>query len=291
MTEAKTPRRWGAEQRLEFIEFKLFWEGGVNRSDLISFFGVSVPQASNDLSVYRDMAGDNLSYDASQKRYIATQAFAPKVHRPNADRYLAQLKGLSDGIIDRGDTWIRHVPEASALPLPARRIDPFALRRLLAAMRAGRSIEIFYHSMNPEDPEPVWRRITPHAFGHDGLRWHVRALCHRVGGYKDFILSRCRDLRGEGAGLGATHEDTMWHEVFDVELIPNPALTQSQQTTIALDYDMTDGKVCVPVRRALLYYFEKRLRLDVASGQDSLRERPVVVANWTDFKDALPKAW
>ena len=24
--------RWGVEQRLEFIEFRLFWEGGINRS-------------------------------------------------------------------------------------------------------------------------------------------------------------------------------------------------------------------------------------------------------------------
>lgn len=42
--------------------------------------------------------------------------------------------------------------------------------------------------------------LTPHALGHDGLRWHVRARCHRDGEYKDFILSRCRDLRNEGAG-------------------------------------------------------------------------------------------
>ena len=38
--------KWGVERRLEFIEFRLFWEGGVNRADLIEMFGVSVPQAS-----------------------------------------------------------------------------------------------------------------------------------------------------------------------------------------------------------------------------------------------------
>lgn len=290
MEPGQSLRRWGAEQRMEFIEFRLFWEGGINRSDLIDFFGVSVPQASGDLSAYREMAGDNLTYDASRKRYVATETFAPKLYRPNADRYLAQMKGLADGILEAGDTWFRTLPEAAPLPLPHRRIDPFALRRLLAAMRAGQSIEIFYHSMNPAEAEPVWRRITPHAFGHDGLRWHVRALCHRDGRYKDFILSRCRDLRAEGDGMGTPRDDTLWHTVFTVELIPNPDLTPGQQATIALDYGMTNGKVCVPVRRALLYYFEKRLRLDVAPGQDSLRERPVVIANAADFKNALPKA-
>ena len=38
--------RWGVEKRLEFIEFRLFWEGGINRADIMERFGVSVPQAS-----------------------------------------------------------------------------------------------------------------------------------------------------------------------------------------------------------------------------------------------------
>ncbi|MFM2277896.1 MAG: hypothetical protein RLZZ444_127 [Pseudomonadota bacterium] len=37
--------RWELERRLEFIEYRLFWEGGSNRSDLIDEVGVSVPQA------------------------------------------------------------------------------------------------------------------------------------------------------------------------------------------------------------------------------------------------------
>ena len=48
--------KWGVERRLEFIEFRLFWEGGVNRSDLIDTFGVSVPQASKDLTHYQERA-------------------------------------------------------------------------------------------------------------------------------------------------------------------------------------------------------------------------------------------
>ncbi len=49
--EAKKPGlRWVVEQRLEFIEFRLFWEGHVNFGDLMDAFGVSVNQASTDLS-------------------------------------------------------------------------------------------------------------------------------------------------------------------------------------------------------------------------------------------------
>lgn len=48
--------RWGVEKRLEFIEFRLFWEGGINRADIMEQFGVSVPQASKDLSLYEQKA-------------------------------------------------------------------------------------------------------------------------------------------------------------------------------------------------------------------------------------------
>jgi hypothetical protein len=49
MDNDRSELRWGVEQRLEFIEFRLFWEGHVNRRDLMDQFGVSVNQASTDL--------------------------------------------------------------------------------------------------------------------------------------------------------------------------------------------------------------------------------------------------
>ena len=42
--------RWGIERRLEFIEFRLFWEGHINRGDLMAAFGISINQASTDLN-------------------------------------------------------------------------------------------------------------------------------------------------------------------------------------------------------------------------------------------------
>ncbi len=55
--------RWGIERRLEFIEFRLFWEGHVNRSDLMAAFGISINQASADLNRYLGMAPGNMVYD------------------------------------------------------------------------------------------------------------------------------------------------------------------------------------------------------------------------------------
>ena len=46
-TAPAEPLRWGTERRLEFIDFRLYWEGRVNRADLTREFGISVPQASS----------------------------------------------------------------------------------------------------------------------------------------------------------------------------------------------------------------------------------------------------
>lgn len=276
--------RWGPEQRLEFIEFRLFWDGWINRSDLVERFGVSIPQASNDLTQYREIAPGNLHYDSSAKRYLANDDFKPVRLRPNPDRYLAQLKAMSDGVIVIADTWITDPPSVDAMPIPVRMIESAILRLLIKAVRSNKSIAVKYHSMSDDRLAPLWRRISPHAFVYDGLRWHTRAYCHESNRYKDFLLSRCSGTGALEDGVDARN-DTAWNTVFEIVLIPNPALSMNQQAAVAWDYNMVDGKVTVPVRVAHLYYFDKRLRLDIPS--DRPKERPIVVANEEDFRRTL----
>jgi predicted DNA-binding transcriptional regulator YafY len=282
--------RWGVEKRLEFIEFRLFWEGGINRADIIEKFGVSVPQASKDLSLYEEKAPGNLAYDKRHKRYFAAPGFKPVFLKPEADRYLMQLRTVSDHVVAADETWLSEMPQTDAMPVPHRRVNVEVLRGLLAAVRSGRSIEILYQSMNPTRPMPTWRWITPHAFGNDGLRWHVRAYCHIDQKFKDFLLSRCLEARGDAAPIANSEDDTLWRDVFEVVLAPNPALSESQQVVVAQDYEMADGSVSVPVRKALLYYFQKRLRLDAAGTLDEPHESPIVIANREEFASALAEA-
>lgn len=282
--------RWGTEQRLEFIEFRVFWEGAVKRGDIVERFGVSTPQASSDFKRYLELTHNSIRYDSSQKRYVATETFKPVFYKPNGERYLVQLKAVADGALSFGETWFGNKPDFDSMPIPARQIDNTVLRHFLNVMRAQQSVEIFYQSMSATRPDAIWRRITPHAFGHDGLRWHVRAFCHIDQAFKDFILSRCRELRREAEGAAKPHEDRHWTTRFEIKLIPNPALTPSQQETIAQDYGMPDGQALVSVRRAMLYYFEKRLRLDIEPAKDRPAEKPVVIANYKEFTKARDMA-
>lgn len=104
MSNDKSELRWGVEQRLEFIEFRLFWEGHVNRIDLMDQFGVSVNQASMDLNRYIGFAPDNMVYDKSARTYVRGPGFKPQFLEPDASRYLAQLRSVADGILDREDS-------------------------------------------------------------------------------------------------------------------------------------------------------------------------------------------
>ncbi len=284
--------RWGAEQRLEFIDFICFWEGEINRSDITQRFGISAPQASTDLTAYQQAAPGNLHYDLSAKRYLATAEFKPRFIKPNADRYLAQLTALATDVISLEDTWLSRPPEMSVIPIPRRKVDPLILRAVLRAIRSRRSIEIEYQSLNTATPEPVWRWITPHAFASDGFRWHIRAFCHRDNAFKDFLLSRCCGTRAEGEPGATPEADGEWSKHFDVELKSNPKLSPNQRKAVELDYDMRDGVVTLPVRLALLYYFDKRLRADLVrnpefNSKSDAREVPVVVGNRDEYEKCL----
>ena len=188
--------------------------------------------------------------------------------------------------------WMTNPPAAETLPIPQRPVDPEILRALLRAIRTNASIEIEYHSMNRDSPAQKWRRVTPHAFGFDGFRWHTRAWCHRSNRFKDFLLSRCCAARDPGPAGTPSGEDTLWKSFLDVTLVPNPALTASQRRAVELDYGMRRGSVSVVVRLALLYYFDKYvspgLTNEVVSNEQA-RRQPLVVKNAAAYCDALKR--
>lgn len=256
-----TALKWGVERRLEFIEFRLFWEGGVNRSDLIERFGVSVPQASKDLSKYQELAPANARYDKSARRYVAAEGFTPVFLRPDPDSYLTQLRHLAERHTADGESWLVTPPSADVALTPHRAVDGAVLRAILAALREGRALDIRYQSMNAARPDPAWRRISPHAFGHDGFRWHARAWCHNSQRFKDFLLPRILEV-GAQAEQGRTGaEDAQWQGKFEVAIIPHPDLSAAQQAVVARDYGMAQGCARFPVRRAMLFYVLRRLGL------------------------------
>ncbi|MDD3183145.1 MAG: WYL domain-containing protein [Alphaproteobacteria bacterium] len=282
-------RRWSVEKRLEFIDFRLFWEGQINRSDIMERFGVSVPQASTDLSLYQEAAPQNLMYDPRGKKYLASPSFKPHFFKADSDSYLWQLRDDVRDFSESGTAWLSSLPEHDIFRLPHRNISPQILKEVLSTIREKKALEIFYQSMTSNDPS--WRKISPHALAFDGHRWHVRAFCHRNKFFKDFLLSRIQKTGDVSADSVSGTQDKIWHEIFTVKLKPHPKLSKSQTKAVAQDYDMRDGKLDVQIRLALLYYFLRRLNLEDCDGEKrNTREQHVVIANKVETQKALDKA-
>ena len=277
MGVGKSDIRWGVEQRLEFIEFRLFWEGHVNRSDLMDHFGVSVNQASSDLNRYIAYAPDNMVYDKSARTYVLGAQFEPAFQKLDAGRYLAQLHSVADDILDRDHCWIADLPAYDAAPTPVRGVDPEKLRAVVGAIRHCKAIEIKYQSLS--NPDPRWRWIAPHAIAFDGFRWHARAFCQTDKCFKDFLLSRILEIRAERESGVSPGDDRDWTDLVILEVGPHPDLSETQAKVIAFDYGMHDGKARIKVRRALLYYALRRLGLDTDPAARRPQDQQIVLLN------------
>jgi hypothetical protein len=144
--------------------------------------------------------------------------------------------------------------------------------------------------MNRERADPMWRRITPHAFGYDGFRWHARAYCHIDKKFKDFLLPRILRVRGVDGPGALADQDQQWNDTFDVEIGPHPDLTPSQQAVVAKDYGMKNGRAILKVRYAMLFYLLKRLGLLADATKQSPRTQHIVALNREATEAALQVA-
>ena len=285
--EARQGLRWGVERRLEFIDFRLFWDGRINRSDLTEQFGISIPQASADLARYQEMAPNNLGYDPSLKCYLATQAYRPVFQVEDASRYLAQLHSLASGTIAQEEAWLAETPEFRIVPTPGRSVDSWSLKAVLHGIRDRLALRIRYQSMSRS--EPHWRWITPHALGFDAFRWHVRALCHNDKTFKDFVFARIYEIGESRPHAMDSGADGAWFDSVTLIISPHPGLSENQAEAIKLDYDMPEGVRAITVSSAFLYYFLKHMGLDGDPQRERPQDQQIVLVNREEVMSAMKR--
>lgn len=276
---------WIQDRRLEFVDFRLLWEGRLNRSDLTSFFGISVPQASLDIARYLQLAPANATYDRRTRMYLANENFKPLYPTNEPSRYLNELLMRTMGVLPAEVSFLGWVPPATTVPFPARKLDPAVVVPMLAAIRQTVCVDIVYQSIS--SAEPGTRRISPHAVGFDGYRWHVRAYCHKRKQFRDFVIGRVLSAVVEAEPGTDGADDAAWHQVVNLVLAPNPKLSKATQRVIELDYGMTDGRVTLGCRQAVLFYSLKRLGLLNPEPGDA-RAQQIVLKNRSEVMRFLP---
>lgn len=286
--------KWGQERRLEFIDFRLRWDGHLNRSDLTDFFGVSTPQASLDIARYAELAPDNLLYDRSARVYLVTPGFKPMFVTGHPSRYLNELLARECGLVNSEASLIGWQPPVAAVPTPTRMLPAATLAALLKAIRERLALKVVYQSMT--SPEPAERLVSPHALAHDGFRWHVRGFCHLRGQFRDFVIARILSVAGSEPSSVSPQEDKEWLAVVRLVLAPHPGLAEGHRRAIELDYGMSGGEVILECRQALLFYLLKHLGLEGPvdarpQAQQIVLKNPEEVARFRPgYPPALPQS-
>ena len=270
--------------RLEFIEWRLFWEGHINRSDLEEQFGISTPQASVDLRHYKELAGSNIEYNATQKRYVASKDMRPRFLRVSANHLLLQLRALVSSVLRREDMWFSELPRADIAPEIGRDVRPVVLRKVLDAIRTRRALSVRYQSLTSSR----WRDMAPHAIAFDGHRWHARAWCCERKEFRDFVLTRIERLgKLKPVSFNPEH-DLEWSGTARLRLCPDPGLTEEQSQAIQRDYDMRGGIREIKIRLSLAYYFIKRMNLDLDCLEPARAQ--IRLANLREVEAAIKEA-
>ena len=277
MADKTEVKRWNVQRRLEFIDFRLYWEGRLNRLDLTEYFGISTPQATTDIAHYQEIAGRNLEYSHKEKAYTATPEFVSALSQANGQQYLSQLRLISSQIVNREETWIGWEPNFETIPSISRKVDAAKLRKILQTIKNKQSLFVKYQSLSRENP--LWRWITPHALAFNGVRWHVRAWCHLRNNFQDFLFARIVDQAENRESEIDNAMDIEWHKKTIFKIGPHPKLSAAAKKAIELDYDMVDGVLEIETRLALSFYLERQLNLDIDPNIVSAQRQQIVWLN------------
>lgn len=279
---------WGIEQRLAFIEYRLFWDGSINRADLTDFFGVSTPQASADLARYTAAAPGNLHYDATAKTFVPGPGFAPRMQQPSSDDYLSDLILFASKLVSREELWPGQPPPFDVVRPVHRELPVALLRNVLSAIRERASMYVRYQSQT--QPDPTWRWISPHAIAFDGYRWHARAWCHKNHEFRDFVFARILDMNGKAGPAPIDGKlDQEWHRFIALRIAANPSLSPAQRNVIERDYEMNNGELVVEQRICQASYFATLHGLRVDSSGRPQQQR-ILLLNHAELENASKDA-
>jgi len=244
------------KQRLSFIDFSLLFKGFINRKELTEKFEMGMANATRDLTLYKELAPQNIDFNAKDRTYLQAKKFNP-LFSYNPKQTLAKLSHkISDGF-----DGVMEVAFPVDAPLQLNVPDIFIVAKIVQAVLKGKAISIIYTSLSSGSKA---REIVPHTIIDNGLRWHVRGYDRKTNSFRDFVITRISKvtlLDKQVDEFETAIEDNQWMRKMDLHIVPHPTNVQYPQA-IELDYGMDKGVLQLTARAALVGYLLRRWNID-----------------------------
>ncbi|EPF0080039.1 WYL domain-containing protein [Vibrio parahaemolyticus] len=268
------------EARFRVIELLAYWEGVVNASKLAVLFQVTVNNITKSLAEYRKEYPDSLSYNKSEKRFEPTSEFHLHYIDGSWEEYTAflRLNNMSYSSTLWGENTIDFGPAISSY------VAPQVSRILTQAIAKRLSIQVTYHSLS--HPEGRKRTLHPIGLANSGLRWHCRAYDEYRKEFRDFNVSRMKDVVIAGNSPWTAKDDDCWMQTITLRIAPQPALTDEQKRVIMMDKGEGDFYE-VSIRAAMAEYYLQFHLIDKHERTDKPTVRPLYLENLNEVSKWL----
>lgn len=277
--------------QLHQMALLLRWEGRLNNARLREVFGLnSSVRASVLIREFREAHPSWLVLDSKTKNYYPTPEFMRSLHKDQSNRrnnaaelahylVLAGIPYATPIAAEHSLVWAAY-PDVAA-PGPA------IYSAMHTAAREQRVVSISYRSM--KNPVPHQRTVSPHSLIRAGRRWHVRAYCEEVSGFRDFALGRIvsakvvKDRRAEFTA----EADVAWMTPVKLALVPHPELPVEQADVIRFEFMNGTAALVETCRAPLVQYFIQDLRAATNVKTQRPPDYQLAVQNVEDIKQWL----
>lgn len=269
--------KWANRQRLQYIEVMAFYAGVVSRSDVARTFGLSDAAATKDITLYNQIAPNNLIYKHSVFGFIPGERFEAVISDLSPNIVLAMIANNLTVVGGANPQHLVYGIPVEPLPLPTRLPPKEILAQIVRATKHHKKLQVEYLSLSDrhdsqdesqkasQNASQDQRIIEPHALINTDLRWHVRAYSEDTFDFRDFVLSRISKATMLDVDAESSPEfDDSWVEMVTVKLTPHPKLNERKRKSLLLDYDAKDEIIELNVRGSLLGYLLQRLSVDTS---------------------------
>ncbi|EOX3829319.1 WYL domain-containing protein [Vibrio parahaemolyticus] len=238
LAEHKHVKSHAKAERLAFIDFKVRFEGSINRSDISKEFGVSETISSKDISLYRKLTGGT-NLVPNRTNIIQLDTYKPLIDIKAHNALDMLFEGFCRNRLEeqQSENYMRACHPCD--------LNPDQVSTVTRAIYQKTRISIRYVSANSN--KRTERILEPIGAYYDGLNWVFRALDISSDSekqiYKSFHFSRIIGVAPlDKKSTASIIKDTKWNAIVPMQLELHPELSELEKEAYRKDFGMGESE-------------------------------------------------